>query len=64
MDLGIHFDNCGSLRDPVMGLLSSLGIDDELGQENLDINLVLDVQKASIEVLREGQILVYVSLIW
>ena len=42
MALGIHFDNCGNLRDPVRGLLFSMGIDVELGQEVLDNTLVLD----------------------
>ena len=27
MALGVHFDNCGSLISPILGLLVSLGID-------------------------------------
>ena len=49
----MYVDNCGSICAPVPGLLVSLGIDVELGQEGLDIILVLDVQKARIEVLSE-----------
>ena len=32
MDLGMYFDSFGSLRDPVPGLIVSLGIAVELGQ--------------------------------
>ena len=42
MALGVHFEIFGSLRAPVMGLLVSLDIDVELGQEGLDITLILD----------------------
>ena len=51
MALGIHFDNCGSLRAPGKVLLVHLGIYVELGQEGLDITLVIDGNKARIEVL-------------
>ena len=51
MNLGMHFDNCGSLCAPVPGLLVSLGIYVELGQEVLDITLVIDGHKASLEVI-------------
>ena len=64
MALGIHFENCGDLRAHVPGLLFYLGIDVELGQEGLDITLVLDGQKSTPEVLSEGQILVDFSLDW
>ena len=64
MTLGMHFGNCGSLYAPFQGLLSLLGITVELGYEILDINLVLDYQKSILEVLREGQLLVDVYLIW
>ena len=64
MALRIHFDNCGSLHDPFLGLLVSLSIDVELGQECLGIDLVLDGQKVSLEVLGEGQLLVAYSLAW
>ena len=64
VDLEMHFDNGGSLRSPVPDLLVSMGIDVELGQEGLDITLVLDVQKSSIEVLSKSQILVAASLTW
>ena len=55
--LGMHFDNCGSLRAPVLGLLIYLGIDVELGQRGLDKILVRDGHKSSLEVLSEGQLL-------
>ena len=42
MALGMHFDSFGSLYDPVLSLLFSLGVDIELGQEVLDIDLVID----------------------
>ena len=60
----MQFDNCGSLRAPIPGLLISLGIDVELVKEGLYIALVLDGQKASLEVLSEGQLLVSVFLTW
>ena len=62
MDLVVHFGNYDSLRAPVTGLLVYLGIDVELGKEGLNITLVLNVQKASLEVLSEGQLLVDVYL--
>ena len=49
--LGMHFDNCGSLRAPIPGLLVSLGIDVQLLQEGLYIALFLDVQNTIVEVL-------------
>ena len=58
----MHFDNCGSLFAPLPGLLLSLGIDVELGREELEITLVPDGYKASLEVLSEVQLLVAVSL--
>ena len=64
MALGMHIENGGSLRAPVLGLLVSLGIDVELGQEGLYINLVLDVQKTRLELFSEGQLLVAVSITW
>ena len=42
MALGMNFDSFGSLCAHVPGLLVSLGIDVELGQEGLDIALILD----------------------
>ena len=60
----MHFENCGSLCAPVLGLLVSLGIDAELGQDILDTTLVLDGQKASLGLLIQGQILVSVSITW
>ena len=51
----MHLLNCGSLRVPILGLIVSLGIDIELGQEVLDITLVLDDQKAILGVLTEVQ---------
>ena len=62
--MGIHFDNCGSLCALFLGLLVSLVIYVELVQEGLDITLVLDDQKASLEVLSEVQMLVSISLDW
>ena len=58
----MNFGNFGSLRAPILGLLVSLGIDVELGQEGLDIAFVLDEQKDVLEVLSEDQLLVAVSL--
>ena len=60
----MHVDSCGILRAPVPGLIVSLGIDVELEQEGLDIYLVLDGQKSSLEFLSYGQLLVAVSLAW
>ena len=62
--LGVHFDNCGSPCAPIPGLLVSLVICVELGQEGLIVTLVLDGQKSSLEVLGWGQILVAVFLAW
>ena len=42
MDLGMHFVSFVSLYDPVPGLLVSMGIGVELGQEGLDIALIID----------------------
>ena len=64
MALGMHSDSCGSLRAPVPGLLVSLIIQVELVQEGLEITLVLDDQKSSLEFLSEGQISVTASLTW
>ena len=64
MAFGMHFDNCGSICDPVPGLLVSLGVYVEFLQEGLNINLVLYFQKTSLEVLSEGHLLVSVSLTW
>ena len=60
----MHFDNFGSLCAPILVLIFSLGIYVELVQEGLDITLVLDSHKSSLEVLIEGQILFYFSLSW
>ena len=62
MALGVHFENCDSLRDPVLGPLVSLGIYVELVHEGLDINFFLDGQKASLEFLSEVHFLVAFSL--
>ena len=62
MNLGVHFDNFGSLHAPVLGLIVSLGIYIELVQEGLGITLVQGDQKNILEVLSEGQLLVTVSL--
>ena len=64
MALGMHFGSCVSLRAPVPGLIVSLGIYAELGQEGLGITLVLDSQKSSFEVISYGKLLVDVSLDW
>ena len=64
MALGVYYDNCVILHDPVPGLLVSQYIYVELVQEGLDIDLVLDGQKASLEVLSEDHIFVAVSLDW
>ena len=42
MALGIHFGVFGCLCDPVLVLLVSLCIHVELGQEVLEITLILD----------------------
>ena len=60
----MNFDNCGSLCAHVLGLLVNLVIDVDLGEEGLDITLVLDGHKASLEVIIEGHLLVDVSLAW
>ena len=64
VDLGMNFENGGSLRAPVPCLIVSLGIDVELGQEILGITLVLDGQNAILEVLSKVQLLVAVYLVW
>ena len=51
MAMGMHFDSCSSICDPVPGLLVSLGIYVELVHEVLDIILVLDGQNSTLEVL-------------
>ena len=51
VSLGMHFDNCGSLRAPVPGLLVSLGIDVEFEKEVLDITLVISGHTSRLEVL-------------
>ena len=58
MVFGIHFDCCGSLRDPVPGLLFSLGIYVELGHEVLDLVLVLGGQEARIKLPSQGQLII------
>ena len=42
VDLGMQFDNCGIIHATVQGLLFYMVIDVELGQEGLDIALVLN----------------------
>ena len=64
MALGMNFDNCSSLHDLVPGLKFSMRIYVELEQEGLDTTLVLDGQKARLEIIREGKNLVYVSFNW
>ena len=61
MTLGVKFDNFCILCAPALGLLVSLGIYVELGQEGLFIALILDSYTASLEVIGEGQLLVAVS---
>ena len=58
----MQFDQCGSLRVHVLGLLVYLGTYVELLQEDVDINLVLDGHNSRLEVLSEFQIIVAVSL--
>ena len=64
IELEMHFNNCVSLRSPVLGLLVSLGMYVELGQEGLDITLVFDGHTHILEVLIEDQLLVAASLAW
>ena len=64
MHLGIRFYNCGSIHFPFPGLLVFLVVYVELVHEGLGITLVLYVQKDSLEVLSEVQIIVDVSLVW
>ena len=64
MSLGMYVESCGSLHVPLPGLLFYLIIYVELGQEGLEITLVLDEHKSSLEVLSEGHILVDISLAW
>ena len=49
--LGVQFDSFVILYAPFPGLLVSLGIDVELLQEGLDVALLLNGKKASLEVL-------------
>ena len=64
MALGMHFENCGSICEPVTRLIISLGSNVDMGQEGLDITLVLDGKNTSLQVLSAGQILVAVYLYW
>ena len=48
MALGMKFGSFCSICAPVPGLLISLGIDIEMGQEGLGIALILDGYKASL----------------
>ena len=64
MALGIQFDSFGNLCAPVPGLLVSLSVYFELGQEGLDITFILYGYKASLELLGKGQLFVAVSLSW
>ena len=64
MALGTHFDNCASICEPVTRLIISLGSNVDMGQEGLDITLVLDGKNTSLQVLSAGQILVAVYLYW
>ena len=64
MALGMHFDSFGSLYEPVSGLLVFLNFFVELVKEGLDIALILDGYKASLEVLGEGRLCVSISLAW
>ena len=45
--LGMHFENCGSLCAPVPGLLLPLGIDVELGQDELLLSFFLSLGLAT-----------------
>ena len=58
MDVGGCFDCYGSLLTPVLGLLVSLGIQFELGDELSEFTLVLDNHKDYLEVPKQSQILV------
>ena len=60
----MHFYNCGNLRATVPGLILSLVICIELVHGGLDIILVVDDQKAILELHSEGQFLFDVSLAW
>ena len=60
----MHFDNYGSLHAAVPGILVSLVVYVELGQEGLGIDLFLDGQQASLEVLGGGKLPISVSLAW
>ena len=62
--LGMFFDNCGSLCAPVSGLIFSLGNGVESGQEVLYIYLVLDVHKASLELLSEVKLIADAYMAW
>ena len=62
--LGMKFNSCVSFCDPFPGLLVTQGIYVELGQEGLDITLVLDGHMVNLELLSEGKLFVAVSLTW
>ena len=62
MALGVHFDNFGILRYPVLGLIVSMVVDVELVYEGLYITVVLDVQKSGLEFLSEGWNIFDISL--
>ena len=64
MALGLHFGIYDSLCAPLTVLPFSLGFYVEMLHKGLDITLVPDGQKFSLEVLSEGKILVVVSLAW
>ena len=60
----MNFESFGSLCSSFLGLLISLGIDVELGQEILDITLLLNNHKSGLEFLIESPLLVAISLAW
>ena len=62
VDLGMNFDNCGSIRAPFHRVLVSVGIEVELGKGGLHISLLRDGHNVRIEFLSEGQLLVSISL--
>ena len=49
----MHFKRIGNLCAPFLGLLVSLGMDIELGQEGLHVVLILDVHEAGFSILGE-----------
>ena len=59
----MHFDKLGHLCAPLSGLLVSLGIDVELGQEGLHIVCIRDGYAAGFKILVEIY-LPLVSLTW